>query len=66
MIYKTRVEPRTIEPSDRARLFGSEGNCYVACCDGSVLRIVVAADGAGAVDLEAAARQLQRHPVGLG
>jgi len=66
MIYKTRVEPRTIEPSERARLFGSEGNCFVACCDGSVLRIVAAADGAGPVDLPTAARQLQRHPVGLG
>jgi methionyl-tRNA formyltransferase len=66
MINKTRVEPRTIEPSERARLFGSEGNCYVACCDGSVLRIVAAANGAGPVDLATAARQMQRHPVGLG
>jgi methionyl-tRNA formyltransferase len=66
MINKTRVEPRTIEPSERARLFGSEGSCYVACCDGSVLRIVAAANGAGPVDLATAARQMQRHPVGLG
>jgi methionyl-tRNA formyltransferase len=66
MIHSTRVEPRTIEPSERARLFGGDGHCYVACCDGSVLRIVAAADGSGPVDLAAAARQLQRHPVGLG
>jgi methionyl-tRNA formyltransferase len=66
MIYKTRVEPRTIEPSERARLFGADGHCYVACCDGSVLRIISAGDDAGPVDLPAAASQLQRHPVGLG
>ena len=66
MIYRTRVEPRTIEPSERARLFGSEGNCYVACCDGSVLRIVAAAVDSEPLDLPAAARQLNRHPVGLG
>jgi len=66
MIHKTRVEPRTIEPSERARLFGGDGNCYVACCDGSVLRILAAADESGPVDLVTAARQLQRHPVGLG
>jgi len=66
MIHRTRVEPRTIEPSERARLFGADGHCYVACCDGSVLRIVAAADDSGPVDLAVAARQLQRHPVGLG
>jgi methionyl-tRNA formyltransferase len=66
MIHRTRVEPRTIEPSERARLFGADGHCYVACCDGSVLRIVAAADDSGPVDLVATARQLQRHPVGLG
>jgi methionyl-tRNA formyltransferase len=66
MIHRTRVEPRTIEPSERARLFGAEGNCYVACCDGSVLRIVAAADDSGPIDLALASRQLQRHPVGLG
>ena len=66
MIHRTRVEPRTIEPSERARLFGAEGNCYVACCDGSVLRIVTAANDSGPIDLALASRQLQRHPVGLG
>jgi methionyl-tRNA formyltransferase len=66
MIHRTRVEPRTIEPSERARLFGADAQCYVACCDGSVLRIVAAADDSGPVDLPAVARELQRHPVGLG
>jgi methionyl-tRNA formyltransferase len=66
MIHRTRVEPRIIEPSERARLFGADGHCYVACRDGSVLRIIAAADDSGPLDLAAAARQLQRHPVGLG
>lgn len=66
MIYKTRVEPRTIEPSERARLFGADGQCYVACCDGSVLHIMAAADDSGPIDLAAAARRLQQHPVSLG
>jgi methionyl-tRNA formyltransferase len=65
VIHKTRVEPRNIEPSERARLFGADGNCYVACRDGGVLRILAAADDSGAVDLAAVARQLQQHPVGL-
>ena len=65
VIHRTRVEPRSIEPSERARLFGADGNCYVACCDGGVLRILAAADDSGAVDLAAVARQLQQHPVGL-
>jgi methionyl-tRNA formyltransferase len=65
MIHKTRVEPRTIEPSERARLFGADGRCYVACCDGGVLQILAAADDSGSVDLSVAARELQQHPVTL-
>lgn len=65
MIHKTRVEPRTIEPSERARLFGADGHCYVACCDGGVLQILAAASDSGAVDLSVAARELQQHPVTL-
>ena len=65
MIHKTRIEPRTIEPSERARLFGANGHCYVACCDGSVLQILAAVNDAGAVDLPALARGLQQHPVTL-
>jgi methionyl-tRNA formyltransferase len=65
MIYKTRVEPRTIEPSERARLFGADGRCYVACREGGVLQILAAADAAGPVDLRAVSQELQRHPVTL-
>lgn len=66
MLYKTRVEPRTIERSERARLFGAEGRCYVACREGGVLRILSAATDSGPVDLASTARTLQRHPVTLG
>jgi methionyl-tRNA formyltransferase len=65
MIHRTRVEPRTIEPSERARLFGADGHCYVACREGGVLRILAAEDHAGSVNLRAIARQLQQHPVTL-
>jgi len=65
MIYKTRVEPRTIEPSERARLFGADGRCYVACCDGGVLQIISAASDSGPIDLSAAVRELQQHPLTL-
>lgn len=64
-IHRTRVEPRTIEPSERARLFGADGHCYVACRDGGVLRLVAAADDSGVLDLPAVARRLQQHPVTL-
>ena len=65
MIHRTRVEPRTIEPSERARLFGADGRCYVACCDGSVLQILSAVNDAGQVNLAAVARDLQQHPLAL-
>jgi methionyl-tRNA formyltransferase len=65
MIHKTRIEPRTIEPSERARLFGANGHCYVACRDGGVLQILAAVNDAGPVDLPAIARDLQQHPVTL-
>jgi methionyl-tRNA formyltransferase len=65
MIHKTRVEPRTIEPSERARLFGAQGRCYVACRDGSVLRILAAVNAAGQVNLAEVARDLQQHPLAL-
>ncbi|MGH8208680.1 MAG: formyltransferase [Steroidobacteraceae bacterium] len=65
MIHKTRVAPRTIEPSERARLFGADGCCYVACCEGGVLQIIAAANDAGPLDLAVVARELQQHPVTL-
>jgi methionyl-tRNA formyltransferase len=65
MIHKTRVESRTIEPSERARLFGADGRCFVACREGGLLQILEAANGVGPVDLPMIARQLQQHPVSL-
>ena len=65
MIHKTRVEPRTIEPSERARLFGADGRCYVACRDGSVLQILAAVNESGPLDLAVVARDLQQHPLAL-
>lgn len=64
-IHKTRVEPRTIEPSERARLFGADGRVYVACRDGSVLQILAAVNEAGPLDLAVVARDLQQHPLAL-
>lgn len=66
MIHKTRVEKRTIEPSARARLFGADGRCYVACREGGVLQLLAVVNAAGPVDLPAIARRLQQHPVSLG
>jgi methionyl-tRNA formyltransferase len=65
MIHKTRVEPRTIEPSERARLFGADGRCYVACRDGGVLQVLAAVHAGNPVDLPGIARELQQHPVTL-
>ncbi len=66
IIHRTRVEARTIEPSERARLFGADGRCYVACREGGVLQILTAVNTAGAaVNLPKIARELQQHPVSL-
>lgn len=65
VIQKTRVEPRTIERSERARLFGADGRCYVACRDGGVLQVLAATTAQGPVALHTLARELQQHPVSL-
>ncbi|MGH8303267.1 MAG: formyltransferase [Steroidobacteraceae bacterium] len=65
-IHRTRVEPRIITPSDRARLFGSQGMCYAACTDGGVLRILSAATAEGPVDLAQISRDLEACPATLG
>jgi len=64
-IHRTRLEPRVITPSDRARLFGAQGGCYAACRDGGVLRILAAATPDGPVDLEQVSRELEEHPAAL-
>jgi methionyl-tRNA formyltransferase len=65
-IHRTRVESRIITPSERARLFGSQGACYAACRDGGVLRILAAATAEGPVDLERMSHELEAHPAVLG
>jgi methionyl-tRNA formyltransferase len=65
-IHRTRVEPRIITPSERARLFGAQGACYAACRDGGVLRILAAATAEGPVDLARISRGLEAHPAALG
>lgn len=63
LIHRTRIEKRTIAPSERARLFGADGKCYAACHDGGVLEILTAATDSGPIDLPAAAEQLRKHPL---
>ena len=65
-IHRTRVEPKIITPSQRARLFGAQGACYVACRDGGVLRILAAATEEGPLDLARVALELEAHPAVLG
>jgi methionyl-tRNA formyltransferase len=62
-IHKTRVEDRTLSPSERPRLFGTDGRCYVACRDGSLLRILSAATASGPVDLPALSQELHVRPI---
>ena len=65
-IHRTRVEPKIITPSERARLFGAQGACYAACRDGGVLRILAAATAEGPVDLARLSHELESHPAALG
>jgi hypothetical protein len=44
---------------------GRDGQCYVECCDGSVLLLLTAATTAGPVDLHALAQELARQPLVL-
>jgi len=65
-ILRTRVEPTIITPSERARLFGSQGACYAACRDGGLLRILAAATADGPVDIARVSHELEVHPAVLG
>jgi methionyl-tRNA formyltransferase len=62
-IHRTRLKGERISPSQRARLFGADQRCYVACCDGGVLEILAAARDSGPIDLQTLAGQAQRQPV---
>jgi methionyl-tRNA formyltransferase len=65
VIHRTRLKGETIAASERARLFGADGRCYVACRDGGVLEIISAVTQAGPLDLKSIAAGLQRQPVVL-
>ncbi|MGH8297565.1 MAG: formyltransferase family protein, partial [Steroidobacteraceae bacterium] len=65
-IHRTRLETRIITPSERARLFGAQGACYVACRDGGVLRILAAATADGPIDLAGMSSELEARPAALG
>lgn len=65
-IHRTRVEPRIIMPSERARIFGAQGACYAACRDGGVLRILEAVTEEGPLDLTRVSAELEAHPAVLG
>ncbi len=53
-IQKTRVVPQTTTPSAQARLTSVDGQCYVECCDGSVLHLIKVASQDGPIDSERA------------
>lgn len=62
-IHRTRVMPRTVSPSDRVRMFGAEGRCYVACADGGLLRLDAVARERGPVNLAEVAAKLATQPL---
>jgi methionyl-tRNA formyltransferase len=66
LVHRTRVVARSASRSQRARLVGVDGQCYVECCDGSVLHLITVATAAGPINLQALAPELQQHPRLLG
>ncbi len=64
-LHRTRLATHT-RPAGPARLIGVAGECQLACADGSVLRILRAANAAGPIDLTRLAHDLERRPVPLG
>ena len=61
-IQKTRVAPRTTAPNPQARLVSVDGQCYVECCDGSVLHLIEVASQDGPLILRGLAAALAKHP----
>ena len=53
-IQKTRVVPQTTTPSVQARLVSVDGQCYVECCDGSILHLIKVASQDGPLILQRA------------
>jgi methionyl-tRNA formyltransferase len=66
IIHKTRVVPRTTTPSVQARLVSVDGQCYVECCDGSILHLIKVASQDGPLILRGLAAALAKHPRVLG
>ena len=64
-IHRTRPVPQP-PPAAGPQLFAANGDCYIACGDGAVLRLLSAAKAGSPVDLAALARSLDRQPVPLG
>jgi methionyl-tRNA formyltransferase len=63
-ILRTRLSSASV-PGPAPLLFGAGGECYAACGGGGVLRLLSAADGAGALDLRRLAARLAERPLRL-
>ena len=61
-IQKTRVVPQKTSPGVQARLVSVDGQCYVECCDGSVLHLIKVASRDGPLILRGLAAALAKHP----
>lgn len=61
-IHRTRVVPQTTAPGAQARLVSVDGQCYVECCDGSVLHLIKVASQDGPLILRGLAAALAKHP----
>jgi methionyl-tRNA formyltransferase len=62
IIQKTRVVPRQNTPSVQAKLVSVDGQCYVECCDGSVLHLLKIASPEGPLIVRGLAAALAKHP----
>jgi methionyl-tRNA formyltransferase len=60
-IHRTRIAARQA-PSAAPLLFGADGECYAACGDGGVLRLLSAVDASGPVELARLAAALAQRP----
>jgi hypothetical protein len=54
--------PRSGTPGAQARLVSVDGQCYVECCDGSVLHLIKVASQDGPLILRGLAAALAKHP----
>ena len=61
-IQKTRVVAHRASPAGQARLVSVDGQCYVECCDGSVLHLIKVASQDGPLILRGLAAALAKHP----